>query len=393
MNPAKPDHTQPWMPLDTANAVAFLSYASTSTVTPICLVILARELDFSLTQAGLLEVMRSLVLLVLLLTSAFLAGRWGKVRCLGTGAILIGIGMLIYAAAPNYWIVTVALGLVGIGAGLKEALINPLVQEIHPGHSSRFLNIINAFWSLGVLLTMLLGGELLTRGVSWRIIVGSLGLLSFASGALYLFNRRERTPHTVRSVRTVFHDKLHILKSPHFWLFWTMMFLAGGIEGSYTFWIASYFQLELDTLPRAGGIGTACFAAGMIVGRIAFGLWVPQKRLFHLLLSSASAGLAISFLVPVIASPMILFLLMGLLGLSIACFWPSLQSYAIDRLPYDPTALFILLSCGGIPGFALVTWLVGWVADRHDLRTGFFLLPAVFLLLALSFLWERTIKS
>ena len=378
-----------WGPLDTANAVAFVSYSSTTTVTPICLVILARELEFSLTQAGLLEVMRSLFLLILLLASAFLAGRWGKVRCLGIAAILIGLGMAMYAVAPSYWLVALALALVGIGGGLKEALINPLIQELHPGNSGRYLNTLNGFWSVGVLLTMLVGGDLLTRGISWRILVGSLGLVSMLSGALYLLNRRGRRGHTVRLAGAVLRDKITILRSGRFWLFWSMMFLAGGIEGAYTFWSASYFQLELGTLPRAGGIGTACFAAGMIAGRFASGYWIRQDHLFPLLLGSAILGLFTSFLVPLVDSVGWLFATMFLIGLSVACFWPSIQSYSVDRLPFDPTALLILLSCGGIPGFALISWLVGWIGDSHGLRAALLVLPGVFLILIASLLAER----
>jgi fucose permease len=381
--------TDKWGPLDTANAVAFLSYSSTSTVTPICLVILARELQFSLTQAGLLEVLRSILLVGFLLASAFLAGRFGKVRCLGTGAILIGAGMLFYAFAPAYWVVALALSLVGVGGGLKEALINPLIQELHPQNSGKYLNTLNGFWSIGVLITMLAGGDLLTRGVSWRILIGALGLVSLLSGALYLLNRRHRHSRETRSAGLVLRDKLTILRSRRFWLFWMMMFLGGGIEGAYTFWSASYFQLELGTLPRAGGIGAACFAAGMIAGRFASGYWVPQHRLFHLMLASASLGLLSSLAVPLIDSPAPLFPALFLVGLATACFWPSIQSYSVDRLPFDSTALFILLSCGGIPGFASLSWLIGWIADSHGLRIALFLPTIAFLALLTTFLIER----
>lgn len=378
-----------WGRLDMANAVAFLSYSSSATVTPICLVILARELQFSLTEAGLLEAIRSTLTLVFLLASAFLAGRWGKVRCLGTAALLIGMGMMVYASAPSYWGVALALALVGMGGGVKEALINPLIQELHPGNSGKFLNILNGFWSIGVLLTMLSGGELLTRGISWRVIVGFLGLVSLVSGLLYLSFRRKRPHYQVHSPGKVLKDKLSILRSGRFWLFWAMMLFAGGIEGAYTFWIASYFQLELGTLPRAGGIGTACFAAGMIVGRFASGFWIKQHQLFGLLLGSAMLGLFSGLLVPVLDSVGLLFVTMGILGLSVACFWPSIQSYSADRLPLEPTALFILLSCGGIPGFALASWLVGWIGDHHGLRVAFLILPSLFVPLIACFVWER----
>jgi len=303
---------------------------------------------------------------------------------------LIGLGMLLYAAAPGYAVVALALALMGIGGGLKEALINPLVQELHPNDSGKFLNSLNGFWSIGVLLTMLLGGELLTQGASWRWIAAALGALSLLSGALFLSFRRHHPTPPVRGLGTVMQDKLRILRSPRFWVFWTMMFLAGGIEGAYTFWTASYFQIELGSLPRASGIGAACFAAGMIARRFAAAAWVKQHQLFPLLLGSALLGLLTGLLVPLIQSATPLFAALFVMGLVLACFWPTIQAYAAERLPVEPTALFILLSCGGIPGFATLSWLVGWIGDTHGPRAAFVVLPAVFVPLILCFVWERS---
>lgn len=378
-----------WHGLDTASAVSFLSYSSSATATPICLVILARELQFSLSQAGALEMIRNSTLALVLLTSAFLAGRWGKVRCLGFGGILIGIGLLLYALAPGYGVVALALGLAGLGGGLKEALINPLIQDLHPKDSGRYLNLLNAFWSVGVLLTMLGGGELLTQGVSWRLVIAGVGVLSLSSGGLFLWHLRRHPESVTTGAGHLLRIKASILRDRRFWAFWAMMFLAGGIEGAYTFWSASYFQIEFATSPRLGGIGTSFFAAGMIIGRLASGIWVRQHQLFLLLVSSAVLGLIVGFLLPLVPTVPLLCFLMGLMGLSLACFWPTIQSYAADRLPYDTTTLFILLSCGGIPGFACLSWFVGYIADAIDLRAAFLVLPVLFLPLIALFRLER----
>jgi len=87
-----------------------------------------------------------------------------------------------------------------------------------------------------------------------------------------------------------------------------------------------------------------------------------------------------------------LYTLLVLAGLSVACFWPSIQSYAVDRLPVEPTALFILLSCAGIPGFAFVSWLMGFVGDRAGLRASFFVVPAFFALLLFIVIVERACR-
>jgi len=82
-------------------------------------------------------------------------------------------------------------------------------------------------------------------------------------------------------------------------------------------------------------------------------------------------------------------ILLFIAGLSVACFWPSIQSYAADRIDSDHTALFILLSLAGIPGFGAVPWIMGMVGDRYGLRAGFFILPFLFLLLLILLLIER----
>ena len=82
-----------------------------------------------------------------------------------------------------------------------------------------------------------------------------------------------------------------------------------------------------------------------------------------------------------------------LAGLTVACFWPSLQSYAADRMRVDATSLFILLSCAGIPGFGCMAWLMGWVGERAGLARSFMLMPPAFLLLAAVLLAERRTRA
>ncbi len=376
-------------PLDWAATAGLMVYASSVTVTPVCLVILARELAFSLTAAGSLEVARSLLVMVALILSGFLAGRFGKARSLGYSALVLGFGMLVYTVAPAYGVVVIALALLGVGGGVLEALINPLVQDLHPHDSGRYLNMTNGFWSVGVLGTVLITGDLLTRDVSWRYVVAGLGCLSALSGILFLaFNRRlHKSPR--QSLREVLANKKEILLTPRFWLFYWMMFLAGAVEGAYTFWSASLIQLDYGGLPRAGGIGTAFFAGGMIAGRFAGAVWIPQQGLRRLVLLSAIAGLPVGFAIPLIGSLPLAYGALFVAGLTVACFWPSIQSYAVDRLGLEVTSLFILLSCGGIPGFAFASWIMGWIGDHAGLRVSFFLVPMMLALLIATVLCER----
>lgn len=376
-------------PLDYASMAGFLAYSSSVTALPICLVHLSRDLGMSLAQAGSLGLGKGILVLVTLLFSGFIAARFGKVRSIGVACIVLGGGMLVYSLAPSYGALFLAVALLGVGGGVVEALINPLVQELHAKDSGRYLNVINAFWSIGVLATMLGSGEALSEGVSWRTVMGSLGGVSFLSGALFLVLREAGDRPRGQVMSTVLAGKRKILRLRRFWLFSGVMFLGGAAEGAFTYWSASFLQLEHGMEPRAAGVGAALFAGGMIVARLLWGWLIPQERLWGLLLGSAIGGLGIGVIFPLTELPQGVYLNLFIAGFAVASFWPSLQSYAVDRMDCDATSAFILLSCGGIVGFSSVSWTMGVVGDWVGLKASFWMVPCYLALMVGLLLVER----
>jgi len=376
--------------LDYASAIGYIAYAITATVTPVCLLAMAGELNFQLTGGGGLEAVRTVSVVLVLLISGFIGARWGKSRVLGWSALMVGVGMLLYALAPSYGFVLLAMIFVGLGAGSLEGLINPLIHELHPQDSGRYLNTMNGFWCVGVIVAVLASGELLTRSISWRWIMAFSGLLCLVAGALYLLFQHRGPVLEYRSHTQSLEHMTALFRRQRFWVYAAMMLCAGGVEGGLTFWTATYIQLHFDALPRAGGIGTACFAGGMMAGRFLFGHLVHQDGLWRLMLWSAVGGTALALFLPLVNHSGVLFAVLFFAGWSVACLWPSIQSYACARMPAsDATMLMILLSCAGIPGFGMVSWIMGWVGDQYDLNRAMLLLPAGFVVLGALLLAER----
>jgi fucose permease len=162
------------------------------------------------------------------------------------------------------------------------------------------------------------------------------------------------------------------------------MFVAGGGEFCLTFWCASYIQLNFIPSAWAGGVGTAFFAAGMVVGRTGWGYIIKQNQLFKLVAFSALAGTMVTLFFPILTNLWLFFGLLFVAGIATAPFWPSLQSYCADCLPQtDTTMLFILLSCAGVPGCGFFTWLMGFIGNHSGgLSSAFYLVPACYLILA-----------
>lgn len=375
---------------DYAAIAAMLVYSASATVTPVCLLKMADELHFSLSASGGIEGMRSLLIFFFLFFGGFIAARIGKVKSLTGGLYTLCAGYAVYALAPSYAVILCASFVIGCAAGVLEGLLNPFIQDLHPDDSGRYLNMTNAFWSAGVLLTVLISGELLTHGVRWRLIMAFLSVCACAAAVFFSVVSKHSVHVPVFKSEQVVRQYIDCVRTKRFWVFAFMMILAGGSEGAFTFWSASYIQVHFAALPRMGGIGTACFAGGMLTMRFASGLLVTQDKLRRAIFFSAAGGIAVSLAVPFVQHAALFFPLLFLAGMSIACFWPSIQSYAVYKMPYlDSTAVFILLSCAGIPGFGLISLIMGIIGDRAGLQKSFFCVPILLSLLALTVVIER----
>ncbi|TVQ22976.1 MAG: MFS transporter [Spirochaetaceae bacterium] len=383
---------------DYAGALGFFVYASSVVVTPIVLLRLGEDLAFGLAEGGGIEAVRAFFLLAILIASGAAAARWGKIPTLAVGGLVLAVGLFAYAAAPSYAIVLAAVVLVGLGGGILEALINPLIQDAHPHDSGRYLNVVNAFFSVGVLVSVVVVGDLLTRGVSWRVLVAGVGVLAVGTAALFgLASRRDRPNRPAAAAEKpgagFLGSAARIVREPLFWIYSVAMFCGGGAEGAFTFWSASYIQIHFDAVARAGAIGTAAFAAGMVVGRIGFGRMVRQGGLQTLIIASALAGVVLSIIAYRVDGMGALYAVLFAAGVSIACFWPSIQSHAATRVPHDSTTLFVLLSCAGIPGFGLTSWAMGLIAERAGLRASLLVIPALLTVLAVAMVAGSRIGS
>ena len=273
---------------DYAAFSCFTGYACCSVVVPVVLIELARSLNFPLTDGGMgaggaLQLGRSIPMVFAMLFCGFAAGRWGKVPTLGVSILIMATGIMLASAAPVYGLLFLAVAIAGLGEGVIEGLATPVVQDLHEHEEpGRYINFAHSFWSIGVVVTVLAAGLLLSWGVSWRLILLLAGVLALVPALLFLLpSRGARHPDKPEKLHwtTVWGHATTLMKQPRFWLFFAAMVLAGGGEFCLTFWVSSFIRIDYAGSPWLGGLGTAVFAGGMIVGRMVSGFLVSQQRL------------------------------------------------------------------------------------------------------------------
>ncbi len=387
---------------DYAAFMTFAAYAASSLAVPVVLVDMASDLHFPLAEGGMhiggvMQMIRSVAMCFSMAYAGFAAAKRGNRVTIGVALCAMGLGVMLCSLAPTYMFVMPMLLVAGVGEGVIEGLGTPFVQDMHGSDPGRYVNFTHGFWSLGTFGTAIVSGAMLVCGVSWRIVLAVVALVSLPPILLILMpSKTARYPEKAvgKSTREVLRDAVNIAKVPRFWLYFAAMLFAGGGEYCLTFWSASFLQLNFATSALVGALGVAAFSAGMFLGRTSFGALVPQRRLKTLIVAAGVFAVAVSALIPPFAAHIgtfpewsvlpTTFLLLFLSGLGTAPFWPSIQSLCVDRLPgLDSTMAFIILSCAGVPGCGIFTWVMGVVGDMVGLARSFYLVPACYVVMVL----------
>jgi len=366
--------------LDVMSWGGFVVFASSSVITPVCLPEISKTLSTSLSEGGGAEAFRTFLLFLVLLVSGILANQWGKKPLILSGHYLIAFGLLIGSFSESYITLILSLMIVGMGGGALEAILNPLVSDLHPKNTGQFLNFSNAFYPFGIMVSAILFGELLTLDISWRFIFRFASFTAFVMGLIFTFSR---FPHSSNKNRSTWGPILTVLSNKKFWIFAIAMFLGGGVESAFTFWSRSFVEIFLNDLPRAGAMAIVIFSTGMVLGRLLSAKLTEVIGLNFLMLFSSFFGLVVTVFVPFTDSLEKFYSLLFAAGITTACFWPTILAVAKENLNADTTILMILLAVTGIAGFGTIPWMMGIIGDFFDLRTGFILIPSCFISLCL----------
>ena len=378
---------------DYAAFLLFCAYAVCSLIIPVVLVEVAQDLNFDLDKGGMsaggiLQLGRSATMVGAMLVCGMLGTRFGLRRSLGAAAVFMALGITLAAMSQWYWMLLVVLIIAGIGEGLVEGLATPFIGELHKDNEpGRYINFTHGFWSVGIFVCIPLLGWLLGCNVSWRWLCLAVALVALIPAVMLFVPGKKRMDNLEGVGRFdgagALSKAWDILKNRQFWVFFAAMFFAGGGEFGVTFWCASLLRLEYNASPFVGSLAAAVFSAGMMIARTGSGLLISQKNLPRLVMITALIGAVLSCFFYNINGLVPVMILLFFVGLASAPFWPSVQSYSVDRLSeLDSTTLYILLSCAGVPGCGVLSVVMGKAGDLWGLRAAFLIVPLCYIILA-----------
>jgi len=364
-----------WLTL--ASWLSLVMFAVSSTLISVSLRHIGLDLQINFARRGALASLRTCALVVSALASGLLAERLGKRWLLGCGMFATALGLFWIGGVSTYGGLVAGLLLLGSGLGVLEALVSPLAAELHPQGVALHLNVLHAFYPVGILLSSLPVGRALDRGLPWQAPFAIAALPAAAVGVMFLTGRY---PAPAGPRRTASQAAGDVLRNPLFYLLAAAMLFGAGCEGGLFYWIANFVDAEYGMGALAGAAAVALFSLAMVAGRFGLGALAHGTRMRPLMLTLAALGAAFSLLLAVLDSPAAGFVLIGAAGICVSFFWPGVLSLAAQMMGTSSSTMFALLASAGIAGFGLAPHLIGLVAQAHGLRAGLMVLPGVFVL-------------
>jgi MFS family permease len=327
-------------------------------------------------QLGLVLMGQPFGALTMFLFSSTIIERFGPRR-----AILAVLPIVIITAALAtvllYPIALFALlALNGLGFSLSNIAMNVEADRVEAATGARVMNTCHGIWSVGFLLTSLLGATLRGMHVDpaihlWALVPVLIALLLFVVVPMPVMPPR---PHSGEKVKKLALPTLATLGLVAFGLG------AGLTEGASRAWSIIYLRDNFEVSPFIESMALPALLAAMAAGRLLADRVID--RFGPVRVARVLAGLAIAGMVMIVLSPNAYVALGGfvVVGIGICVLYPLTLS-AAARIGDRPasqnvaatTLVFQLVNLGA-PA------LIGAVAQGLGVRTAFALLIPVLVL-------------
>jgi fucose permease len=318
-----------------------------------------------------------------------LADRLGAKPFTVAGNGLIALGLLMLGLAPGYATVCLAVFVMGVGAGILDMVLSPIVCALQPTRRTAAMNWLHSFYCTGAVVTVLIGALALRLGVGWRTL--SLWLIPMPAAVAAGFAVMQ-VPALVAEGGERMRLR-ELMWKPYFLVGLAAIFLGGATEVGLAQWLPAYAEMSLGYTRWASGMSLLFFSLAMAVGRIAVGMIGHRISPFRILLACCW-GSVVLYLVGCFAPwPGVALAACMVVGITGSCLWPSTLGVVADHFPRGGASMFGLLAAFGNFGGVTMPWVVGVVADRAGMRLGLSTATLCPLAMALLLLWMRRLHS
>lgn len=283
--------------------------------------------------------------------------------CFAAGALTMIFAGHFAAGAGTYNVIWLGALVTGIGWGLVETVVNPLIATIYPDEKTGKLNTLHAWWPGGLVIGGLLGVAMSMIGIGWQ---AKLAMVILPAAAVVVLCVGVRFPPTERAAAGVsMGEMFRELLNPLFVVLFLSMFLTAATELAPGQWVD--FALS-RTVHMPGILLLVYVSALMFVMRHFAGPLAHKLSPVGLLWCSCLLGSLGLLLLSVANSPITGLLAATVWGTGVCYMWPTMLAAASERFPRGGALLMGLMGTAGTLSIRFVLPLMGRIYDTKKIQ-------------------------
>ena len=283
--------------------------------------------------------------------------------CFTAGALIMMFAGSLSTGAGVYDVIWMGALITGIGWGLVETVVNPLIASLYPEEKTGKLNTLHAWWPGGLVIGGLLGVAMSSVSIGWQaklfvVVVPALAVVALCIGV--------RFPPTERAAAGVSMGQMfRELRNPLFLILFGSMFLTAATELAPGQWVD--FALS-RTVHMPGILLLVYVSALMFVMRHFAGPLVHKLSSIGLLWISCLMGSLGLVALSVANSPVTGLLAATLWGTGVCYMWPTMLATASERFPRGGALLMGLMGTAGTLSIRFVLPIMGTIYDHKKIE-------------------------
>lgn len=359
-----------------ASCIGYFTQAILINFAPLLFITFRKEFGLTLAQLSVLIATNFATELIIDFLGTKYVSKIGYRRSVIIAQALSVIGLCMIPIMPKlmtnkFIALEIAMIFCGLGGGLIEVLISPIVEACPTKRKSAIMSILHSFYCWGQMGVVLFSTIYFrTVGIeNWEYLSLIWAIIPLIDLILFCFVPINTLVE--ESEESSFKD---LVKQKLFWVFLVMMLCAGATELSMSQWASAFAEAGLGVEKWIGDLlGPCLFAVCMGTTRVFYaanshkiGL---KKGIF------ISAGICVVSYLIAVFSPIPIISLLGctLCGVGSGMLWPGTYSIATNRMPKGGVPMFGLLALAGDLGCLTGPYLTGMMSTAFggNLKAGF----------------------
>jgi MFS family permease len=269
------------------------------------------------------------------------------------------LGVVGFIAAPSYSVMSYSMLLAGLGNGLVEAVINPLIATIYPNEKTHKLNVLHSWWPGGLIIGGLLGYLMKQANLSWQMQLGVI-LIPAVVYALLIFG--QKFPVTERAAAGISTgEMLRTALNPSFLLLLFCMMITASIELAPGQMVDSV----LNKLAGMSGILILVYGSAlMFVLRYFAGPIAHKITPIGIMIASVVLAAIGLFMLANVTTPAMAYVAATVFYVGVCFMWPTMLGITSERFPQGGAFTMGLMGFAGQFALGIVIFNMGKVRDR-----------------------------